>query len=269
MLEACQQVNISYEILHRSQNIVRIKPDQRYYYFVNYSMPFNSKTITDILKDKEYTYTLLKDVIRMPRTIGFLSPFCDQSYQKYLAHKTITAIEKEILKQFELPLIIKANRGATGKNVFLCKREEVIGDYLKKIFDIKNKDYDYVALAQDYIKIDREYRAIFFKEKLVLLYEKDKSGAQYIGNLSPLHWEGAKARHITNANTISTVEKFVKPIFQELPVTYAGLDIAIDQNEKHWLIEINSAPNYSIFTQDNDKEVIVKIFKEMLETLSK
>ncbi len=268
LLKACQELNINYEILHRHQNLVRIRLKQKYYYFVNYSTPFNSKSVTEIFKDKEYTYELLKNAVRIPKTIGFLSPFCAEKYQKYLDYKTIEAIEKRILKEFELPVIIKRNRGATGKNVFLCEKQEEIAGYIKRIFDIKNKDYDYVALAQDYIKIDREYRAIFFKQKLILLYEKDKSNAQYTGNLSPLHWKGAKARHITNSNIISSIENFVQPIFQELPVNYAGFDIAIDNNGAYWLIEINSAPNYDIFTRDNDKEIIVKMFQKMLKSLT-
>ena len=268
LLKACQELNISYEILHRHQNLVRIKLEKRYYYFVNYTTPFNSKPITEIFKDKEYTYELLKNTIKMPKTIGFLSPFCDEKYKIYLDFKSIEAIEKKIVQEFELPVIIKRNRGSSGKNVFLCKNEEEIEGYINRIFNIYNKDYDYVALAQEYIKIDREYRAIFFDRKLVLLYEKDKSDAKYTGNLSPLHWEGAKARHVTNANIISGIENFVQPIFQELPVNYAGFDIAIDKNGNYWLIEINSSPNYDIFTRDNDKEIIVKIFQKMLKGLT-
>ncbi len=268
LLEACQQLNISYEILHRYQNLVRIKLNQKYYYFVNYTTPFNSKPLTEILKDKEYTYELLKNVINMPKTIGFLSPFCAEKYQQYLEDKTLAAIEKKILDEFKLPIIIKRNRGTTGKNVFLCENRAEIASYLNKIFDIKSKDYDYVALAQEYIKIAHEYRAVFFNQKLLLLYEKDKSPATYTGNLSPLHWEGAKARQITNAHIISGIENFVQPIFQELPVNYAGFDIALDNNQKYWLIEINSAPNYDIFTQDNDPKIIVKMFQEMLKGLT-
>ena len=268
LLKACQELNINYEILHRHQNLVRIRLKQKYYYFVNYSTPFNSKSVTEIFKDKEYTYELLKNTVKIPKTIGFLSPFCAEKYQKYLDYKTIEAIEKRILNEFELPVIIKRNRGTTGKNVFLCEKQEEITGYIERIFDIKNKDYDYVALAQEYIKIEHEYRAIFFEHKLVLLYEKDKSDAQYTGNLSPLHWEGAKARHITNANLISSMENFVQPIFQELPVNYAGFDITIDKNGAYWLIEINSAPNYDIFTRDNDKEIIVKMFQAMLKGLT-
>ena len=152
--------------------------------------------------------------------------------------------------------------------VFLCQKKAEIANYLHKIFDVNSKDYDYVALAQEYIKIDCEYRAIFFQQKLLLLYEKDKCQATYTGNLSPLHWEGAKAHQITNTKIISEIENFVQPIFHELPVNYAGFDIAIDNNKNYWLIEINSAPNYDIFTRDNDPKIVVKMFQEMLKGLT-
>ena len=267
LLEACQQLNIDYEILHRYQNLVRVKLNQKYYYFVNYSTPFNDKSVAEILKDKEYTYQLLKDRIRIPKTIGFLSPYCPEKYQQYLEYKTIASIEEQIVNEFELPVILKRNRGSAGINVFFCQNKEEIAGYIQRIFDIQNKNYDYVALAQEYITIIHEYRAIFFQKQLILLYEKDKSNAQYTGNLSPLHWEGAKAKHITDATIISNIEKFVQPIFQELPVNYAGFDIALDKNETYWLIEINSAPNYSIFTRDNDKELIIRMFQEILTRL--
>ena len=268
LLQACQELNISYEILHRHQNLLRIKLEKRYYYFVNYTTPFNSKPITEIFKDKEYSYELLKNKIKMPKTIGFLSPLCDEKYKIYLHFKNIKSIENKIVNEFELPVIIKRNRGSSGNNVFLCQKKEEIEGYINRIFNIKNKDYDYVALAQEYIQIVREYRAIFFERKLVLLYEKDKSKARYTGNLSPLHWEGAKAKHITNSKIISSINNFVQPIFSEVPVNYAGFDIVIDKNETYWLIEINSSPNYEIFIRDNDPKIIVKMFQGMLKVLT-
>ena len=124
-----------------------------------------------------------------------------------------------------------------------------------------------MALAQEYIEIAHEYRAIFCKEKLVLLYEKDKSQAEFAGNLSPLHWEGAKAQHIINPNLMSEIEDFVKPVFAEMAINYAGFDIALDKKGQYWLIEINSTPNYDIFMRDNDRQIVVTMFKGILETL--
>ena len=265
LLAACEELNIPYEILHPSQNLIRLKQGGEEYYFVNYMTPFNSASVAEIFKDKEYTYQLLNGKINTPRTIGFVSPRCEEKYKKYLSFPDIESIVLEVNKKFAFPVILKRNRGAGGNNVFLCETREQIKEALEIIFNVNSKDYDYVALAQEYIEIAREYRAVFCKEKLVLLYEKDKSQAKFAGNLSPLHWEGATAKHIINPNLMSEIEDFVKPVFAEIAINYAGLDIALDTKGAYWLIEINSSPNYDIFVRDNDRQIVVTMFKGILE----
>ncbi len=265
VLEACQQLNITYEILTPNQNLIRVQHCGQDYYFVNYTTPFNSAPTVEIFKDKEYTYQLLKGKIRTPQTVGFLSPFCDEKYRQYLTLQDCTQIAIEVTKIFTIPLIIKRNRGAAGNNVFLCETHEQIQTAIETVFNINSKKYDYICLAQEYIDIRHEYRAVFFNKKLVLLYEKDKSDARFMGNLSPLHWEGATAKHIKDSQIISEVESFVQPVFAEIHVTYGGFDIAIDQNGDYWLIEINSSPNYDIFVRDNDRQIVVTMFKHILE----
>ena len=66
---------------------------------------------------------------------------------------------------------------------------------------------------------------------------------------------------------MSEIEDFVKPVFDEIAINYAGLDIALDKNGKYWLIEINSSPNYDIFVRDNDRQIVVTMFKGLLESL--
>jgi len=267
LLAACEELNIPYEILHHSQNLIRIKHRGENYYFGNYMMPFNSASIAQIFKDKEYTYQVLNGKINTPRTLGFVSPHCQEKYKKYLTFPDIESILLEVNKNFALPVILKKNRGAGGNNVFLCETREQIKEALEIIFNVNSKDYDYVALAQEYIEIAHEYRAVFCKDKLVLLYEKDKSQAKFAGNLSPLHWEGAKAKHIINPNLMSEIEDFVKPVFAEMAINYAGFDIALDKKGQYWLIEINSTPNYDIFMRDNDRQIVVTMFKGILDSL--
>ncbi|MEG4580557.1 ATP-grasp domain-containing protein [Microcoleus sp. MON1_C5] len=267
LLAACEELNLPYEILYPSQNLIRLKQGGEEYYFVNYMTPFNSASVAEIFKDKGYTYQLLNGKINTPITLGFVSPHCEEKYKKYLSFPDIESIVLEVNKKFAFPVILKRNRGAGGNNVFLCETREQIKEALEIIFNVNSKDYDYVALAQEYIEIAHEYRAVFCKEKLVLLYEKDKSQAEFAGNLSPLHWEGAKAQHIINAHLMSEIEDFVKPVFAEMAINYAGLDIAVDKNGVYWLIEINSSPNYDIFVRDNDRPIVVTMFKGILETL--
>ena len=267
LLSACRELNIPYEILHPSQNLIRIRHGGEDYFFVNYMTAFDSGSLAQIFKDKEYTYQLLKAHINTPKTLSFVSPHCEDKYQKYLSFPDIESIVLEVNKNFAFPVSIKRNRGSGGNNVFLCESGEQIKAALEIIFNVNSKDYDYVALAQEYIEIEHEYRAVFCKEKLVLLYEKDKSQAEFAGNLSPLHWEGAKAQHITNSRIISEIEDFVRPVFAEMAIDYAGFDISLDTKGAYWLIEINSSPNYDIFVRDNDRQIVVTMFKGILESL--
>jgi glutathione synthase/RimK-type ligase-like ATP-grasp enzyme len=266
VIEACQQLNIPYEIIAPNQNLIRIKLHDRPYFFVNYSMPFDGEPIVYIFRDKEYTYHLLKGKIKIPKTLAFLSPFCDEKHRKYLQFQNCEEIAAEAIETFSLPLVVKRNRGSAGNNVFLCQTEEQVKSAIATVFNVNSKDYDYVCLAQEYIKIDREYRAIFFDRKLVLLYEKDNSNAEFAGNLSPLHWDGAKAKHISDSNIISEIEEFVRPVFQEISVNYCGVDVALDRTGQYWLIEINSSPNFDIFVRDNDRQIAVNMFKNILES---
>jgi glutathione synthase/RimK-type ligase-like ATP-grasp enzyme len=266
-IEACKQLNIPYEILHPAENLYRIKINNKFYYFVNYSTPLNVQAIASIFKDKEYSYRVLKDKISIPRTLSFLSPFTKQDYKKYLDYPTIPKMIEAIKLNFSLPVIVKRNSGSAGDNVFLCKEVSEIATALETIFNINSKNYDYVALVQEYINIEKEYRAVVLHEELMLLYQKDISQAEFSGNLSPLHWEGAVAKHITDSEILEAVRNFIQPIFAEIEVCYSGLDIAVDTSGKYWLIEMNSHPNYDIFTRDNDGQIIVEIFKKLIQSL--
>ncbi|WP_298913838.1 RimK family alpha-L-glutamate ligase [uncultured Nostoc sp.] len=268
LLQACENLNISYEIIHPAQNLIKIKLNSKQHYFCNHSTPLINQAVAYLIKDKEYTYHVLNKKVKLPRTVGFLSPFCDTQYQIYLKFSTIQDIVLEIKEKFETPVIVKRNSGASGHNVFLCQNQHEIETALKEIFNINFKNYDYVALAQEFIHIKSEYRAIFLNKELVLLYEKDISNAKFVGNLSPLHWNGAKAKYINEPKILSEIANFARPVLEELDLDYAGLDIVLDGDNQYWLIEINSHPNYSIFTRDNGMEPVLKIFEKMLISLT-
>lgn len=143
-----------------------------------------------------------------------------------------------------------------------------IRNALDRIFNVNSKNYDYVALVQESIHIVREYRSVCLKQEQIVLYEKDISQAEFTGNLSPLHWEGAIARSVTDLQTIQAIDRFIQPIFQKMAIAYVGLDIALDDRDQYWLIEANSHPNFDIFIRDNGENEIVKLFQKILEYLN-
>ena len=58
LLKACENLDISYEIIHPTENLVKIKLNNKQHYFCNYSTPIINQAVAQIIKDKEYTYHL-------------------------------------------------------------------------------------------------------------------------------------------------------------------------------------------------------------------
>ena len=269
LLGACKKLSIEFEILHPNQNLVKVKLSDREYYFTNYSTPLIPQSIAEIFKDKQYFYQVFRDIVKMPRTVSFISPYCDQKYKEYLRYSTIDEIIAEIENNFELPVIVKRNRGSGGNNVFKCFDLLQIRNALDCIFNVNSKNYDYVALVQEAINIVKEYRSVCLNQEQIVVYDKDISQAAFTGNLSPLHWEGAIAKQVSNDETIASINKFIQPIFRKMSIPYVGLDIALDAHQNYWLIEANSHPNFDIFIRDNGEDTIVGLFEEILIYLSK
>ena len=269
LLGACKKLSIEFEILHPNQNLVKVKLSDREYYFTNYSTPLIPQSIAEIFKDKQYFYQVFRDIVKMPRTVSFISPYCDQKYKEYLRYSTIDEIIAEIENNFELPVIVKRNRGSGGNNVFKCFDLLQIRNALDCIFNVNSKNYDYVALVQEPINIVKEYRSVCLNQEQIVVYDKDISQAAFTGNLSPLHWEGAIAKQVSNDETIASINKFIQPVFRKMSIPYVGLDIALDDHQNYWLIEANSHPNFDIFIRDNGEDAIVGLFEEILIYLSK
>ncbi len=268
LISACKKSSITYEILHPNQNVVKVILGDREYYFTNYSTPLTPQSVAEIFKDKQYFYQIFQDVVKMPRTISFISPYCDEKYLEYLEFTSIDKIIAEIERNFALPVIIKRNRGSGGNNVFKCVNLPEVRKALDHIFNVNSKNYDYVALVQEPINIVKEYRSVCLNQEQIVLYEKDISQAEFTGNLSPLHWEGAIAKSVNDAQVIQAIDQFIQPIFQKMAIAYVGLDIALDDQGNYWLIEANSHPNFDIFIRDNGEEAIVQLFQRVLEYLN-
>lgn len=262
--KACDQLGLPYRYYDENGNFLAVERGQEVLFFVNTVTPFNSQAIGQICHDKEFTYRLLKDVINMPKTIGYLYPECEERYQNYVTYQSNEEIAADIEDNFSLPLIVKKNTGSRGANVFSCKNREEILVALKKIFDKKSHLFDYIALAQEQINFKREFRVVTFKRQIELVYEKDISEATCRGNISPLHQDGSRAVIIRNQELIKRIQKFINPVFTKLDVVFAGFDIMLDQNDVLWLIEINTNLGFEYLTRDNGEEVLIDLYKKML-----
>jgi glutathione synthase/RimK-type ligase-like ATP-grasp enzyme len=266
VVQACENLKIPYTFLDENQNLVRVdfkKP----YYFINFTSPFGRHDIVRICRDKEFTYRIVKDVIRTPQTTGYLDPLCREDHRKYAKFKTNAEIAEAIQGEYSLPVIVKRNQGTRGRNVFLCRTPAEIPAALEQIFNPNTKMYDYVAIAQEYVPIYREFRVILFYGEILLIYQKKTEGATFTGNLSPLHWENSRAEMITEPSLIQNIHDFVTPLNNVLELQFSGLDVVQDHAGNWWLIEINSQPDFELFIRDNGEAPVIEIYKKMLTRL--
>ena len=264
LIKACNNLGYEYEILHESGNLVAVKNQGKSHIFVNWATPVNSSSVTHLCRDKEYFYQYFKSYINMPKTKGYLNPHCNKLYSDYVEYSEVEEIANDIEQNFEYPVVMKKNKGTLGTNVFQCNERSEVVNALCTIYDLSTNKYDYVAISQEYIQIQKEFRALFLEGDLHCVYEKSITGGKFVGNLSRLHWEGAKAKIVLDIDFLERVQCFCKPIFQNCELRYTGLDIVLDTNNKLWLIEANSAPGFNSLVRDCGEELAIEWYRKTL-----
>ncbi len=264
LIKACDELDLSYRFYDNNHNVISVKTAKGDVWFANSAVGINSDTDNNIAVDKFFTYSLLKTVVNMPKTSCFVDPFIREKYSQYAQFKCYAAIADEIMQSHILPCIIKPTRGTHGVNVFACSTKEEVLNAVTAVLDPRSKDYDYTVLAQEYIKPHKEYRIVMVRGKILFIYEKDLTNAVFKGNLSPLHWEDAKAVLVKDKLIISNFQKVVDKLYAQFPIAFAGLDIIIDNSDKKYLLEVNSRPGFKLFIDDNGDREIVDMYKNIL-----
>lgn len=233
------------------------------YLFTIGTTPFNPHSVVTLCKDKEFFYNYYKDAIRMPKTKGFMKPNCLEEWKDYVKFETLDAIIAESEKDFVYPFITKMNKGSQGKCVFKVSNRSEFKTALDEIYN-----NDYVALVQECVNIKKEYRVIYFNKELIFAYQKNNEQAVFTGNISPLHYAGARADIVENKNLLHVFDKFVQPMLAQKNIPYCGLDIALDQENKMWLIEGNCSPGFSYFLQNpKGPELLKGLYTKMFQSL--
>lgn len=244
LIEAAKRLGFSFEIFDKNGNLILIKAGGKNLFFANYSTPFNSDSFCKIAKDKEFTHFILKNIVKMPVTAGFFDPNYDEGGEIKSEANSYEKILKEIFEKFAFPVMVKPNSLSRGRNCFVCGGLDEVKAALQKIFE-KNQNYDYMALVQEYIKARNEYRAVVFKNKIVLVYSREKQ--------------------ITDEAILKEIAEFLKPVFNVLEIGFAGLDVIFGENGNKYLIEINSQPGFRYFVEQNGKEEIVKMYEKIFD----
>ncbi len=265
LTEACKQLNVDFSFLDEEQNLVELIIHQKSFLFHSNRTPFNTEALAGICRDKGHTWQILHPHVRMPKTLAFMDIDVPPRYASYLRFHTHDAIIAEIEKTFDYPLVVKRNRGALGKNVFLCQNRAEAVTALKRIHNKELKDYDYIALAQEFIPSQQEYRLVCFRGEPVLLYER------YAGNklFKALYWEDPAGRPILVEDEALIREQmaFLQPMFQRLCPGYVGVDLVRSVSGEWVLIELNSGPRVDHFIEFNGPQRIIAMYVRIVQRL--
>lgn len=267
LLAACESLGIAHTVRHESGNLVEVTHAGRSHFFSNMSTPLNDHAMAQICQDKEFFYQLSLPLVRVPITRGYVNPFASARHREYVQLESVAAIAEDVARRFRLPVIIKKNRGSIGTNVFRCDGRAEVEAAIAEIFNPHSAKFDYVALAQDYIAIAREYRVLYLDGELQFAYEKNIEQAEFVGNLSPLHWRGARALLVEDATLLERLRAAFAPLFASIPLRFCGLDVAIDQEGLIWLIEANAAPGFAYFIGDGGGPHVTQLYQRMLARL--
>lgn len=264
---ACERLGVPFAARHASPNLAEVTIHGKPFVFVAQTPPLNDHAQGQLCRDKDFFQSLAGSAIRMPRREAYLDPHCTSRFQSLAEYPSVAAIAERIAAHFQFPCILKRNRGAAGSNVFKCDSPGEVTRALERIFNQSSKYYDYVALCQDFIRARTEYRCVFLDSKLELCYRKEKAGAEFVGNLSPLHFDGAYAALETNIHVQNDISDFCANLFARVPLRYCGLDIVRDAEEKLWLLEANGSPGFQYFVRDCGLEPIVTLYEKILKAL--
>ena len=266
LVNACENLGISYKKIDKIGNLLALNIDGNDFYFTNTRVPLNNEPVAAICVSKVYAYWLLNSELPMPKTKSYLDPNSDDEEISKIAHfKNEESIVDDILENFELPVVVKMNSGSQGRHVYKCKTKNKVALAVKSIYKKKQKDYDSTMLAQEFIEIKNEYRAILLDGEVILLYEKVSN--QKITNLSPLHNDDGKAEIVTDENIKNSIIEVVNrsPVLKGFE--WIGLDIAKDKNNEWWILELNTRPGFSYFIRDNGDEKIVEMYEKLLNRI--
>lgn len=260
LVQACKADGLPYRFIDKNQNCLLIKDN---HFFQLNRTPFNSESMAALSRDKGHQYELLKDLVNMPKTMAFLDFTVGEEYQHYVTHHSLVEIITAIEANFSYPVVIKKNRGALGVHVFLCRNRDEVSTAINTVFDRNSPEYDYMVLAQQYIKTKLEMRVIFFDGQPVLSYERYFSKVEF----GARYWEtdDGKAIAVEDSQLVDKAAEIFKPAVTLPNLRFVGLDIIIDEQDNYHLIELNSGPKVKNYVQSHGDKAVVKMYRNILK----
>ena len=247
LMKACDNLSIPFDVLDQYGNFVKVKIGENPMYFINAKTPFNSDSFAFICRDKDFSYKFLNNQIRMPKTISYFDP--NISKAEFTQFSSVDEIVEDVQNNFQFPIIVKMNSGSATRNVFICRSKESTKKSFEKIFNKELKDYDFIALAQELLEKESEYRVVMFRGEVLLVYKKSGEGLNI------------------NEGIGLEIKEFVSKSENLKEIEYTGLDILRDKKGDLYLIEANTFPSIESFVENNGEEQAIEMYEKILKSI--
>ena len=300
MDEICKEKKIKQEIISYGW-ITMLKKENVSKYIIGYQFDLNSAIAYNIAGDKFATFEVLKSN-NIP-TIEHRMIFNPQTRSKYYKNKFLNEA-KELLKQNNNKLVIKANDSCKGKDVHFCSTEDEIENTVQKLFEGNNDTLS----ACPYVDISYEYRAIYLCGEILYIYKKKKpyvigNGKNTIKELIEekfpndmkidmcrgldlskipddreevtISWKhnlssGAEPIIIDeNDEFIGKVREVAKKAGDALNIKFASVDVVVTENKDVLVMEVNGSVCMNKFAEiiPNGYEIAKSIYSKAIDKM--
>lgn len=180
----------------------------------------------------------------------------------YCWQNDVKANINRIVENLGYPMVAKELGAQRGGGVFLIKRKE---DFFSLPLKIGKRSENSQYLFQKYLEKKIEYRLLVLKDKVWVAETKTATKRGEFRNNVAL---GAKEEFLDVNTILPQIQKIAVDAALALKIQIAGVDVAIDESNTPWLLEVNRGPGIT-YDQNISPELkeIASFFNEELENL--
>lgn len=296
--EICEELGITMSIISKGW-ITVLEKDGKTRFITGHKFDLNGHALGFIMDDKYAMYEVLSKK-NIP-TIEYKILFRPTNKSDYAKGSNSYEIVENYFEEYGQNIVIKANTGLSGIDVYHITDKNEISFYLDKVF----KNYSSLSICPFY-KIRAEYRLIVLDNECLLMYGKKK--ASVVGNgkatirelledfnamyfqerlsseiydrvleLEEVYEYSWKFNLAEGAVPFSIEEEYVrnklldvlKQLTSEIDLKFCSVDIIETFNHDFFIMELNSGVCLQKYSQyiENGKEITKTIYKKAIQIL--
>lgn len=194
--------------------------------------------------------------------VSLLFPQYCKKQHKALNQKNLLDIAKSINTE---KIVVKPSTDSGGKNVHILDKANV--NTLKVGFPVLVQEFiDSSGGIDDIVDSVHDLRLVFIEDSLVHSYIRIPAKGSLLANLS----QGGSIKIISSSQLPSSLKDLVSTVQDSLQ-TFENkiytIDIMFDENQKPWIIELNSMPG--LFFAENQRKEMKLVYKSIIDLFKK